>query len=50
LTDDELEVCGRDRLRGLKGLTKPVEELVDHDVPQNRVGVGTLKEFEWINE
>jgi hypothetical protein len=30
----------------LRGLTKPVEESVDHDVCQNRVGIGTLKEFE----
>jgi hypothetical protein len=46
LTDDELVLCGRDGLRGLRGLTKPVEESVDYDVPQNRVGIGTLKEFE----
>jgi hypothetical protein len=32
-------------LRDLRGLTKPVEESVDHDVRQNWVGVGTLKEF-----
>jgi hypothetical protein len=29
-------------------LTKPVEKSVDHDVHQNRVGIGTLKEFEEI--
>jgi hypothetical protein len=46
LTDDELVICGRDGLRGLRGLTKPVEKSVDHDVHQNRVGIGTLKEFE----
>jgi hypothetical protein len=46
LTDDELVIRGRHRLRGLRGLTKPVEESVDHDVRQNRVGIGTLKEFE----
>jgi hypothetical protein len=45
LTDDEFVICGRDRLRDLRGLTKPVEESVDHDVRQNWVGVGTLKEF-----
>jgi hypothetical protein len=48
LTDDELVICGRDGLRGLRGLTKPVEKSVDHDVHQNRVGIGTLKEFEEI--
>jgi hypothetical protein len=43
LADDEFVICGRDRLRDLRGLTKPVEESVDHDVRQNRVGIGTLK-------
>jgi hypothetical protein len=45
LTDDELVICGRD---GLRGLTKPVEKSDEHDVRQNRVGIGTLKEFEEI--
>jgi hypothetical protein len=48
LTDDELVICGRDGLRGLRGLTKPVEKSVDHDVHQNPVGIGTLKEFKEI--
>jgi hypothetical protein len=26
LTGDELVICGRDRLRGMRDLTKPVEE------------------------
>jgi hypothetical protein len=46
LTGDELVICGRDRLRGMQDLTKPVGKSVDHDVRQNRVGFGTLKEFE----
>jgi hypothetical protein len=46
LTDDELVICGRDGLRGLRGLTKPVEKSVDHDARQKWGGIGTLKEFQ----
>jgi hypothetical protein len=48
LTDDEFVISGRDRLRDLRGLTKPVEESVDHDIRQNWFGIGTVKKFEWI--
>jgi hypothetical protein len=49
LTDDESVICWRDSLRGWGGgLTKPLEETVEHDVNQNWVGVGTLKELEKI--
>jgi hypothetical protein len=33
-------------IEGLRGLTKPVEDSIDHDVRQSRVGNGMLKEFE----
>jgi hypothetical protein len=48
LKDDEFVMFGRDILLVFRGLAKPVEESVDHDVRQNWVGVVTLKEFEKI--
>jgi hypothetical protein len=35
-------------MEGLRGLTKPVEESVNHDVRQNWVFIGTVKEFGYI--
>jgi hypothetical protein len=32
----------------MRGLTKPVDESVDHDIRQKLVGIGLLREFEQI--
>jgi hypothetical protein len=33
-------------IAGFEAFDEPVEESIERDVRQNRVGIGTLKEFE----